>query len=194
MISEKVTDINPVKNNQVHLDLGTIEKYDTTGPRYTSYPTAVEFHEGIDCDDYKKATLDANGAFLPRELSLYFHLPFCRHLCFYCGCNKIVTKNLQKSDLYLDYLFREIQMQGELIDHDRKVQQLHLGGGTPTFYTVEQIESLMNQVRRYFTLVSAEDRDYSIEIDPRTVGYKYLLSLARLGFNRISLGIQDFNP
>jgi len=194
MISENVTDINPVKNNEVHLDLGTIEKYDTTGPRYTSYPTAVEFHEGIDIDDYKKATLDANGAFLPRELSLYFHLPFCRHLCFYCGCNKIVTKNLQKSDLYLDYLFREIKMHGELIDHDRKVQQLHLGGGTPTFYTIEQIESLMNQVRRYFTLVSTEDRDYSIEIDPRTVGYKYLLSLARLGFNRVSLGIQDFNP
>jgi oxygen-independent coproporphyrinogen-3 oxidase len=194
MISENITGINPVKINQVHLDLGTIEKYDTTGPRYTSYPTAVEFHEGIDSDDYKKATLDANGAFLPRELSLYFHLPFCRHLCFYCGCNKIVTKNQQKSDLYLDYLFREIQMHGELIDHDRKVQQLHLGGGTPTFYTAEQIEGLMNQIRRYFTLVSAEDRDYSIEIDPRTVGYKYLLSLARLGFNRISLGIQDFNP
>jgi oxygen-independent coproporphyrinogen-3 oxidase len=194
MISENVTDINPIKNNQVHLDLGTIEKYDTTGPRYTSYPTAVEFREGIDDNDYKMAALEANGAFLPRDLSLYFHLPFCRHLCFYCGCNKIVTNNKQKSDQYLDYLFREIQMQGDLVDHDRKVQQLHLGGGTPTFYTADQIEILMNQIRRYFTLVSTDDRDYSIEIDPRTVGYKYLLSLIRLGFNRISLGIQDFNP
>ncbi|MFA9420437.1 MAG: oxygen-independent coproporphyrinogen III oxidase [Gammaproteobacteria bacterium] len=194
MISENIVDINSTNSDQVCLDLVTIEKYDTTGPRYTSYPTAVEFHEGIDSEDYKRAAIDANGALLPRDLSLYFHLPFCRHLCFYCGCNKIVTKNQQKSDKYLDYLFREIKMHGELIDHDRKVQQLHLGGGTPTYYSVDQIEMLMNQVRRYFSLVSADDRDYSIEIDPRTVGYQYLLNLKRLGFNRISLGVQDFNP
>ena len=194
MISENIIEIKPIRNNQVHLDLETIEKYDTTGPRYTSYPTAVEFREGIDSDDYQKAAMEANGAFLPRELSLYLHLPFCRHLCFYCGCNKIVTKNKQKSDQYLDYLFREIKMHGELIDRDRKVAQLHLGGGTPTYYTVEQIEMLMNHVRRYFNIVSADDRDYSIEIDPRTVGYQYLLNLIRLGFNRISLGVQDFDP
>jgi len=194
MIPENIIDIKPARSDQVCLDLVTIEKYDTTGPRYTSYPTAVEFHDGIDCEDYKRAAIDANGALLPRDLSLYFHLPFCRHLCFYCGCNKIVTKNQQKSNKYLDYLFREIKMHGELIDHDRKVQQLHLGGGTPTFYSVDQIEMLMNQVRRYFSLVSADDRDYSIEIDPRTVGYQYLLNLKRLGFNRISLGVQDFNP
>jgi len=194
MIPEKTVDVKSTSSDQICLDLATIEKYDTTGPRYTSYPTAVEFHEGIDYKDYKRAAIDANGALLPRDLSLYFHLPFCRHLCFYCGCNKIVTKNQQKSDEYLDYLFREIKMHGELIDHDRKVQQLHLGGGTPTFYSAEQIEMLMNQVRRYFSLVSTDDRDYSIEIDPRTVGYQYLLALKRLGFNRISLGVQDFNP
>ncbi len=194
MIPENIIDIKSASSDQVCLDLVTIEKYDTTGPRYTSYPTAVEFHDGIDCEDYKSAAIDANGALLPRDLSLYFHLPFCRHLCFYCGCNKIVTKNQQKSDKYLEYLFREINMHGELIDHDRKVQQLHPGGGTPTYYSVDQIEMLMNQVRRYFSLVSADDRDYSIEIDPRTVGYQYLLNLKRLGFNRISLGVQDFNP
>jgi oxygen-independent coproporphyrinogen-3 oxidase len=194
MKPDNLTETKLTQANQVQLDPGTIEKYDITGPRYTSYPTAVEFHQGIDSNDYKQAAIDANGALLPRDLSLYFHLPFCRHLCFYCGCNKIVTKNLQKSSSYLEYLFREVKMQGELIDSDRKVQQLHLGGGTPTFYTADQIEMLMNQVRRYFTLVSSDERDYSIEIDPRTVGYQYLLSLVRLGFNRISLGVQDFNP
>ena len=102
MISENIVDIKPSNSDQVCLDLVTIEKYDTTGPRYTSYHTAVEFHEGIDCEDYKRAAKDANDALLPSDLSLYFHLPFCRHLCFYCGCNKIVTKNQQKSDKYLD--------------------------------------------------------------------------------------------
>ncbi len=179
---------------RAHLDIETIEKYDVTGPRYTSYPTAVEFHDGIEARHYQIAAQNANGAFLPRDLSLYLHLPFCRHLCFYCGCNKVVTKNKQKSDRYLDYLFREIRMHGELADGDRSVRQLHLGGGTPTFYTADQIELLMNQIHRYFTLVSDKDRDYSIEIDPRTVGYQYLLSLIRLGFNRISLGVQDFDP
>jgi oxygen-independent coproporphyrinogen-3 oxidase len=192
-ISESTNDMNTTPNWPIDLDIETIGKYDITGPRYTSYPTAIEFHDGIDSRDYQQAAADANGAFLPRDLSLYFHLPFCRHLCFYCGCNKIVTRNLQKSDKYLDYLFREIRMHGELTDGDRKVRQLHLGGGTPTFYTADQIELLMNQIRRYFSLVSDEERDYSIEIDPRTVGYQYLLHLKRLGFNRISLGVQDFN-
>jgi len=187
---------DPDKNygGQAHLDIETIEKYDVTGPRYTSYPTVVEFHDEIESRDYQIAAKNANGALLPRDLSLYLHLPFCRHLCFYCGCNKIVTKNKQKSDRYLDYLFREIRMHGELADGDRCVRQLHLGGGTPTFYSADQIEILMNQIHRYFTLVSDKDRDYSIEIDPRTVGYRYLLSLIRLGFNRISLGVQDFDP
>jgi oxygen-independent coproporphyrinogen-3 oxidase len=181
-------------HNQINLDIETIKKYDTTGPRYTSYPTAVEFHEGVDANDYRLAAQDGNGAFLPRDISLYFHLPFCRHLCFYCGCNKVVTKNSQKSDRYLEYLFREIRMHGESTDWDRKVRQLHLGGGTPTYYSADQIEQLMHQIHRYFSLISDEDRDYSIEIDPRTVGYQYLLRLLRLGFNRISLGVQDFNP
>lgn len=192
--SPNTSDPNSHCDGQVHLDIETIEKYNVTGPRYTSYPTAVEFHDGIETGDYQKAVADANGALLPRDLSLYLHLPFCRHLCFYCGCNKVVTKNRQKSDKYLDYLFREIRMHGELADGDRRVRQLHLGGGTPTFYSADQIELLMNQIHRYFTLVSDKDRDYSIEIDPRTVGYQYLLKLIRLGFNRISLGVQDFDP
>jgi len=186
--------MSTINHSQICPDIETIKKYDTTGPRYTSYPTAVEFHDGIDANDYRVAAQEGNGALLPRDISLYFHLPFCRHLCFYCGCNKIVTKNKQISDEYLDYLFEETRMHGESTDWDRKVRQLHLGGGTPTYYTVDQIEQLMHQVHRYFSLVSDEDRDYSIEIDPRTVGYQYLLGLLRLGFNRISLGVQDFNP
>jgi oxygen-independent coproporphyrinogen-3 oxidase len=183
-----------VSHDQINLVIETIKKYDTTGPRYTSYPTSVEFHEGVDANDYRIAAQDGNGAFLPRDISLYLHLPFCRHLCLYCGCNKIVTKNKQISDQYLEYLFREIRMHGESTDWDRKVRQLHLGGGTPTYYTADQIEQLMHQIHRYFALISDEDRDYSIEIDPRTVGYQYLIRLLRLGFNRISLGVQDFDP
>ena len=183
-----------LSQNQIHLDTETLKKYDTTGPRYTSYPTAVEFHEGVDANDYRVAAEEGNGALLPRDISLYFHLPFCRDLCFYCGRNKIVTKNRQVADQYLDYLFEEIRMHGEYTDWDRKVRQLHLGGGTPTYYDIDQIEQLMHQVHRYFSLVSDDDRDYSIEIDPRTVGYQYLLHLLRLGFNRISLGVQDFDP
>jgi len=186
--------MSTIDHDQIRFDIETIKKYDTTAPRYTSYPTTVEFHDGIDANDYRVAAQEGNGALLPRDISLYFHLPFCRHLCFYCGCNKIVTNNKQMSDEYLDYLFEEIRMHGESTDWDRKVRQLHLGGGTPTYYTVDQIEQLMHQVHRYFSLVSDEDRDYSIEIDPRTVSYQYLLGLLRLGFNRISLGVQDFNP
>lgn len=182
-----------VNHSQSQLDSETIKKYDATGPRYTSYPTELEFHEGIDANDYRAAAQEGNGAFLPRDISLYFHLPFCRHLCYYCGCNKIVTNDQQIPNEYLKYLFEEIRMHGESTDWDRKVRQLHLGGGTPTYYSADQIEQLMNQVHRYFSLVSDEDRDYSIEIDPRTVGYQYLLHLIRLGFNRISLGVQDFN-
>jgi len=175
--------MSTINHSQICPDIETIKKYDITGPRYTSYPTAVEFHDGIDANDYRVAAQEGNGALLPRDISLYFHLPFCRHLCFYCGCNKIVTKNKQMTDEYLDYLFEETRMHGESTDWDRKVRQLHLGGGTPTYYTVDQIEQLMHQVHRYFSLVSDEDRDYSIEIDPRTVGYQYLLGLLRLGFN-----------
>ena len=183
-----------VNHSQLHLDIETIKKYATSGPRYASYPTELEFHEGIDANDYQAAAQEGNGAFLPRDISLYFHLPFCRHLCYYCGCNKIVTNDQQMPSEYLEYLLEEIRMHGESTDWDRKVRQLHLGGGTPTYYTADQIEQLVNQVHRYFSLVSDEDRDYSIEIDPRAVGYQYLLHLLRLGFNRITLGVQDFNP
>ncbi len=183
-----------VNHNQLHLGIETIKKYDATGPRYTSYPTELEFREGIDANDYRVAAQEGNGAFLPRDISLYFHLPFCRHLCYYCGCNKIVTNDQQMPNEYLEYLFEEIRMHGESTDWDRKVRQLYLGGGTPTYYSADQIEQLMNQAHRYFSLVSDDDRDYTIEIDPRTVGYQYLLHLLRLGFNNISLGVQDFNP
>jgi len=183
-----------VHHNQLHLDIETIKKYEATGPRYTSYPTELEFHEGIDANDYRVAAQEGNGAFLPRDISLYFHLPFCHHLCYYCGCNKIVTNDQQMPNEYLEHLFEEIRMHGESTDWDRKVRQLYLGGGTPTYYTADQIEQLVNQVHRYFSLVSDDDRDYTIEIDPRTVGYQYLLHMLRLGFNRISISVQDFNP
>ena len=183
-----------VNHSPTYLDIETIKKYPASGPRYASYPTRDEFHEGIDANDYRLAAQEGNGAFLPRDISLYFHLPFCRNLCYYCNCNKIVTNDQQMPGKYLEYLFEEIRMHGESTDWDRKVRQFHLGGGTPTYYTADQIEELVNQVHRYFSLVSDEERDYLIEIDPRTVGYQYLIHMLRLGFNRISLGVQDFNP
>ena len=186
--------MSAIDHNETSLDFETIRKYDITGPRYTSYPTALEFQEGFAANDYQLAAQEGNGALLPDDMSLYFHLPFCRQLCFYCGCNKLITNNKDTPNKYLDYLLKEIRMHGESTDWDRKVRQLHLGGGTPTYYSADQIEQLMNQVRRYFSLISDENRDYSIKIDPRTVGYKYLLHLLRLGFNRISVGVQDMDP
>ncbi len=178
----------------VQFDLELIKRYDQTGPRYTSYPTAVSFSDAFTEEDYRRAAADSNGDPIPGPLSLYFHIPFCDTLCFYCACNKIATKNHARAERYLTYLFRELALQARLYDADRRVDQLHLGGGTPTFLSLDEMEALMTMTRAHFTLRDDDRGDYSIEIDPRSVSPEYIHGLRRLGFNRFSLGVQDFDP
>ena len=175
-------------------DADLIRRYDHAGPRYTSYPTAAQFHEGVSEDDYRKWAQHSNEDPIPRPLSLYFHIPFCDTVCFYCACTKVVTKNHDRATAYLDYLCREIALQSALFDADRKVEQLHWGGGTPTFLSTDQIRQLMDATRRHFSLLDDDAGEYSIEIDPRSVDGEKLRVLRETGFNRISLGVQDVNP
>lgn len=175
-------------------DAELIKKYDTAGPRYTSYPTAVQFHTGFTGADYRDAAAATNTEATLRPLSLYFHIPFCDTLCFYCGCNKIATKNRAHALPYLEHLHQEIALQGALFDRRRVVDQLHWGGGTPTFISHEQMAGLMAKTREHFTLRDDDTGEYSIEIDPREVKEGTLPLLRRIGFNRLSMGVQDFDP
>lgn len=179
---------------QVTFNTDLIKRYDVAGPRYTSYPTAVQFIEGFDAKAYRRYTTASNNELIPKPLSLYVHLPFCHSLCYYCGCTKKVTRHTEQGVRYLELLDREIEMQGKLFDDDREVEQLHFGGGTPTFHTDEEMSSLMAQLGRHFALSDSDKREYSIEVDPRTVSNDRLAKLADLGFNRISLGVQDIDP
>ena len=179
---------------RVEFNIELIKRYDVAGPRYTSYPTAVQFMEGFDAEAYRRHTDASNNELIPKPLSLYVHLPFCRSLCYYCGCMKKVTRHEHQASEYLGLLDREIEMQGALFDHDREVVQLHFGGGTPTFHSDEELRALMQQLGRHFSLSRDDSREFSIEVDPRTVGTDRLALLADIGFNRISLGVQDINP
>jgi len=168
-----------------------IRRYDRSGPRYTSYPTAVQFHEGFTVADYQATARATNES--GRPLSLYFHIPFCDTVCFYCACNKVVTKDRSRSARYLESLNREIAIQGALFDPQRVVDQLHWGGGTPTFLSETEMQGLMDHTRQHFTLRDTGG-EYSIEIDPREAHGNTISFLRELGFNRISLGVQDFDP
>ena len=169
-----------------------IQRYDKAGPRYTSYPTAVQFHTDFSAADYRQLALESNAS--GRPLSLYFHIPFCATVCFYCACNKIITNNRRRAEPYLERLHREIILQAELFDAARPVQQLHWGGGTPTFISTDQMRELMAMTGRYFQLLDDDSGEYSIEIDPREVTPESIRLLRKLGFNRLSLGVQDFDP
>ena len=179
---------------RVKFNTELIKRYDIAGPRYTSYPTAVQFMEGFDADAYVRYTSASNSELIPKPLSLYVHLPFCRSLCYYCGCMKKVTRHEDQATRYLGMLEQEIAMQGELFDHDREVVQLHFGGGTPTFHDDAQLRQLMATLGHHFSLSGDATREFSIEVDPRTVGFDRLAMLADIGFNRISLGVQDIDP
>ncbi len=181
-------------NAVVKFNLDLIKKYDKAGPRYTSYPTAVVFHEKFTAEDYIKQAKASNHENKGQAISLYFHIPFCDTLCFFCACNKIATKKRDKADFYLDYLEKEMAMISALYDKDRIVEQMHFGGGTPTFLTDAQFERMMAMINRHFSLIQTEKRDYSIEIDPRSVTKESMKKLASFGFNRFSLGVQDVNP
>ena len=176
----------------VCFDSDLFERYGGRGPRYTSYPTALQFDDAFDEDAYRAAAAASNASCRP--LSLYVHVPFCKSLCYYCGCNKIVTRNAERIQRYLDALHTEIDMQAALFDKRRPVSQLHFGGGTPTYLSDEQLVDLMATLADRFTLDTANDHEFSIEIDPRSTHDDTMELLARLGFNRVSLGIQDFDP
>ena len=175
----------------VSFDLDLIKRYDTAGPRYTSYPTAVEFDEAFNRDSYQQQVDISNQRGGP--LSLYFHLPFCDTVCFYCACNKIITKNRKHAEPYLANLHKEIALQAALFDSDREVTQLHWGGGTPTFISHDQMRALMAVTRQHFNLADDAKGEFSIEIDPREANRETIAVLREIGFNRISLGVQDFN-
>lgn len=173
-------------------DAELIRRYDRAGPRYTSYPTAVQFHEGFTEDTYRAHCAQSNAAGGP--LSLYVHIPFCDTVCYYCACNKVVTKRRERAQPYLERLHREIALQGALFDSARPVEQLHWGGGTPTFISHAEMRELMAVTRRHFNLRDDDGGEYSIEIDPREADARTVAVLRELGFNRMSLGVQDFDP
>ncbi len=177
---------------KVCFDTDLIVRHGGRGPRYTSYPTALQFSDDFSDGDYQQNAVASNLSDVP--LSLYVHIPFCHSLCYYCACNKIITRNQARVVRYLEMLYREIDMQSELFDKTRKIEQLHFGGGTPTYLHRDQLDDLMAKLRGAFTFDESDNREFSIEVDPRTVDEHSIRHLAQVGFNRLSLGIQDFDP
>ena len=173
----------------IEFNADLIKRYDKSGPRYTSYPTAVAFTPEFTQVDYQRHVTKSNK--LAGPLSLYYHIPFCDTVCFYCACNKIATKDYSKTPTYLEHLYKEMDMQAAMIDTSRQVEQLHWGGGTPTFLKHHEIEALMAYTRKTFNLLDDDSGDYSIEIDPRSVSKDTIKLLREVGFNRFSLGVQD---
>jgi oxygen-independent coproporphyrinogen-3 oxidase len=173
---------------EIEVDLDLIRRLDKNGPRYTSYPTADRFDKHFTPETYRHWAAQRDAS---KPLSLYVHIPFCNTLCFYCGCNKIITKDHSKSAKYVEYLAKELAMQAALMPGERRLEQLHWGGGTPTFLHDDEMRALMAAIGEHFTLVP--DGEYSIEIDPRKVTDATIALLAELGFNRISIGVQDFD-
>lgn len=176
------------------LDAELLRRYDVPGPRYTSYPTAPQFTTDFGEAQLRAAAIASNGDPIPRRLSLYLHVPFCLSPCFYCGCNRIITRDKGRTEPYLARLYREIDLMSALFDRDREAIQLHFGGGTPNFLSPAQIGELVDTLRRHFTFSRASERDISIELDPRFIAPDEIAGLAAAGFNRASLGVQDFDP
>ncbi len=172
-------------------DSALIEKYSAQGPRYTSYPTAVEFHDGVDGKRFAELVSDSNRS--RRDISLYAHIPFCDTLCYYCACNKVVTKKRALTSPYLAHIEKEIEQVSRLIDSDRRVVQLHWGGGTPTYLAVDEQWQLMEMFQKHFRFAGDDEGEFSIEIDPRTVTVDGIKALREMGFNRLSFGVQDFD-
>lgn len=172
--------------SEIIWDFELIQKYNQSGPRYTSYPTALEFNEAYNDDDFKIAA----ERYPNKPLSLYVHIPFCHKLCYFCACNKIITRHHHKVDIYLDYLEKEIIYRSKLFKN-RTVTQIHWGGGTPTFLDEAQSARLMTMLRTHFNV--SETAEISIEMDPREIELSMLDHLRKIGFNRLSMGVQDFN-
>ncbi|TDK24961.1 oxygen-independent coproporphyrinogen III oxidase [Luteimonas aestuarii] len=173
-------------------DTDLLRRYDGPGPRYTSYPTAPSFDPAFGEDGYRRAVARGNVRATP--LSLYVHVPFCNSPCFYCGCNRVVTRDNTRGLDYVDRLLREVAMVAPLFDRGRQVVQLHLGGGTPNFLRPALLERLVDGLGRRFGFSATPGRDFSIELDPRHVTADDIAMLSAIGFNRTSLGVQDFDP
>lgn len=172
------------------IDTGLVRKYGGNGPRYTSYPTADRFHGGFDAAAYREALGHRTFGGRTRPLGLYVHVPFCDTLCFYCACNKIATKDKARATRYVDYLLKEIDRVADAID-GRDVFKMHWGGGTPTFLSEDDSARLVAHLRSRFDFQA--DGEYAIEIDPRRCGPERIAHLGKLGFNRLSVGVQDFD-
>lgn len=182
----------PVTPSNRIWDRDLINRYDLSGPRYTSYPTAPQFSDAVTKADYFAAIERSNRA--GRPLSLYFHIPFCDTVCYYCACNKVITANKRRARPYLDNIFQEMVMIAPKIDTARSVDQLHWGGGTPTYLSHDEISDLMYLTRRLFTLKDDDSGEYSIEVHPGRMKTDTISLLREVGFNRLSMGVQDFNP
>jgi oxygen-independent coproporphyrinogen-3 oxidase len=176
--------------SSIAVDLDLVQKYNVPGPRYTSYPPATRFREEVSWPVLAAEILENNKT--ARDLSLYFHIPFCRSLCWYCGCTTVITKEQKQSASYLDYLEKELTQMGPLLNPRRRVTQMHLGGGTPTFLSPDEIRWLGDLIHSHFRL--AKDAEGGVEIDPRRLTHQHLAALREAGFNRASIGVQDFDP
>lgn len=169
------------------VDFEAFIKYSKPGPRYTSYPTALEFSDEFSYDEYIKRLKECD-----KPLSLYFHLPFCRSACYFCGCNVIYTSKSDKMSRYLDYLEHELEILSSIVDTNRSVVQMHFGGGTPTFYSASELDRIIKAIKKHFKNF-ANDAEISCEIDPRFLNEEQLQVLSSHGFNRVSFGVQDFD-
>ena len=176
----------------IRWDTDLIRRYDLAGPRYTSYPTAAQFDGHIGSFDLLHALRESRKALRP--LSLYVHVPFCANICYYCACNKVITKDRGRALPYLQRLEQEIQLIACHLDPAQRVEQLHFGGGTPTFLSHDELRQLMAQLRKSFNLLDDDTGDYGIEIDPREADWSTMGLLRELGFNRVSIGLQDLDP
>src|SRR5690348_7718162 len=171
-------------NADISFDADLLRRYDKPGPRYTSYPTAPAFTPAFGAPQLREQAKRTNEEPIPRPLSLYVHIPYCFSPCFYCGCNRVITRDKGKAAPYLQRLEREIERMSQLFDRDREVIQVHLGGGTPNFLTPAQIAELMESLRGQFRLSTRADRDFSIELDPRFLAPGDIAAYAAAGFTR----------
>jgi oxygen-independent coproporphyrinogen-3 oxidase len=181
-------------NANIAFDADLLSRYDKPGPRYTSYPTAPVFTPAFGAEQLREQARRTNEEPIPRPLSLYLHIPYCFSPCFYCGCNRVITRDQGRAAPYLQRLEREIERMAKLFDRSREVIQVHLGGGTPNFLTAAQISDLMESLRGHFRLSTRADRDFSIELDPRFLARGDIAAYAAAGFTRASFGVQDFDP
>jgi oxygen-independent coproporphyrinogen III oxidase len=181
-----------MSSSPFQVDMETVRRFDRPGPRYTSYPTAVEFHEGVGEDTYRAKLAEADLMGGDEPLSLYAHLPFCEHRCLFCGCHVVITPHMPVAEKYLEYVKLEVRRVAELLPNRRRVVQMHWGGGTPTYFSPDQLSDLMGAYREHFQF--ADGAELAIEVDPRVTSRDHLDRLVELGFNRLSMGVQDLTP